>query len=88
MQCPYVMHHATHQVPVSEAKQGATDRAIAKWLRTNGRARDEVVIASSAPPQGSNPSPVCCSRTRLEPQPSRANAQSAQPSRANAVCPA
>jgi len=35
-----------YPVPVEEAKQGATDRAIGKWLKTNGRARDEVIIAS------------------------------------------
>ena len=35
-----------YPVPVEEAKQGATDRAIAKWLKTNNRARDEVIIAS------------------------------------------
>merc|ERR1719440_248929 len=35
-----------YPVPVAEAKQGATDRAIGKWLKTNGRARDEVIIAS------------------------------------------
>merc|ERR1719217_985599 len=35
-----------YPVPVAEATQGATDRAIGKWLKTNGRARDEVIIAS------------------------------------------
>ena len=35
-----------YPVPVSQEKQGATDRAIAKWLQSNGRAREEVVIAS------------------------------------------
>merc|ERR1719486_898608 len=35
-----------YPVPIEEAKQGATDRAIGKWLKTNGRARDEVIIAS------------------------------------------
>ena len=35
-----------YPVPVAEAKQGATDRAIAKWLKTNNRARDEVIIAT------------------------------------------
>ena len=33
-----------YPVPVSEATQGATDRAIGKWLKH--RARDEVIIAS------------------------------------------
>ena len=33
-------------MPVSQERQGATDRAIGKWLKTNGRARDEVIIAS------------------------------------------
>merc|ERR1712087_80782 len=35
-----------YPVPVNEERQGATDRAIAKWLKTNGRARDEVILAS------------------------------------------
>lgn len=35
-----------YPVPVSQEKQGATDRAIAKWLQSNGRAREEVIIAS------------------------------------------
>ena len=35
-----------YPVPVQEEKAGATDRAIGKWLKTNGRARDEVIIAS------------------------------------------
>ena len=35
-----------YPVPVAEEKQGATDRAIGKWLKTNGKARDEVIIAS------------------------------------------
>jgi len=35
-----------YPVPVEKERQGATDRAIGKWLKTNGRARDEVVIAS------------------------------------------
>jgi len=35
-----------YPVPVGEERQGATDRAIGKWLKSNGRARDEVVIAS------------------------------------------
>ena len=35
-----------YPVPVAQDKQGATDRAIGKWLKTNGRARDEVIIAS------------------------------------------
>lgn len=35
-----------YPVPVSQERQGATDRAIAKWMKTNGRARDEVIIAS------------------------------------------
>jgi len=35
-----------YPVPVSSEKQGATDRAIAKWMKTNGRARDEVIIAT------------------------------------------
>lgn len=35
-----------YPVPVSQERQGATDRAIGKWLKTNGRARDEVIIAS------------------------------------------
>jgi len=35
-----------YPVPVDQERQGATDRAIGKWLKTNGRARDEVVIAS------------------------------------------
>merc|ERR1719253_913334 len=28
-----------YPVPVGEEKQGATDRAIGKWLKTNGKAR-------------------------------------------------
>lgn len=35
-----------YPVPVSEATQGATDRAIGKWLKHSKRARDEVIIAS------------------------------------------
>merc|ERR1719182_1006368 len=35
-----------YPVPVTAEKQGATDRAIGKWLKTSGKARDEVVIAS------------------------------------------
>ena len=35
-----------YPVPVSSEKQGATDRAIAKWMKTNGRARHEVIIAT------------------------------------------
>merc|ERR1740138_515540 len=35
-----------YPVPVAKEKQGATDRAIGKWLKTNGRAREEVIIAS------------------------------------------
>jgi len=35
-----------YPVPVGKEKQGATDRAIGKWLKTNGRARDEVIIAT------------------------------------------
>ena len=35
-----------YPVPVEKEKQGATDRAIGKWLKTNGRAREEVIIAS------------------------------------------
>merc|ERR1719440_117011 len=35
-----------YPVPVSQHTQGNTDRAIAKWLKTNGRARDEVIIGS------------------------------------------
>jgi len=35
-----------YPVPVSEEKQGATDRAIAKWLRTSTWARDDVVLAT------------------------------------------
>lgn len=35
-----------YPIPVSKERQGATDRAIAKWLRTSGRPRDDVVIAS------------------------------------------
>jgi aryl-alcohol dehydrogenase-like predicted oxidoreductase len=35
-----------YPVPVSEEKHGATDRAIAKWLKSNNRARDEVILAS------------------------------------------
>merc|ERR1712087_667141 len=35
-----------YPVPVDKDKQGATDRAIAKWLKTNGRAREEVIIAA------------------------------------------
>ena len=35
-----------YPVPVEKEKQGATDRAIGKWLKTNGRSRDEVIIAS------------------------------------------
>lgn len=35
-----------YPVPVSQEKQGATDRAIAKWLQSSGRAREEVIIAS------------------------------------------
>jgi len=35
-----------YPVPIAEDKQGATDRAIAKWLANNGKARDEVIIAS------------------------------------------
>ena len=35
-----------YPVPVTSEKQGATDRAIAKWMKNNGRARDEVLIAS------------------------------------------
>jgi len=35
-----------YPVPVTSEKAGATDRAIAKWMKTNGRARDEVIIAS------------------------------------------
>jgi len=44
--CNFLDTAEIYPVPVSEAKQGATDRAIAKWMKTNGRARDEVVIAS------------------------------------------
>ena len=35
-----------YPVPVKGEHAGATDRAIAKWLKSNGRARDEVVLAS------------------------------------------
>lgn len=35
-----------YPVPIEKEKQGATDRAIAKWLKSNGKARDEVIIAS------------------------------------------
>mmetsp|Transcript_13177 Transcript_13177/g.33769 ORF Transcript_13177/g.33769 Transcript_13177/m.33769 type:complete len:382 (-) Transcript_13177:327-1472(-) len=35
-----------YPVPVAEATQGATDLAIAKWLKGSARARDDVVIAS------------------------------------------
>lgn len=35
-----------YPVPVQQDKQGATDRAIGKWLKTNNRARDEVIIAT------------------------------------------
>merc|ERR1719201_3201555 len=35
-----------YPVPVQQEKQGATDRAIGKWLKTNNRARDEVIIAT------------------------------------------
>jgi len=35
-----------YPVPVAEETAGATDRAICKWLATNGRARDEVILAS------------------------------------------
>lgn len=35
-----------YPVPVEKATQGNTDRAIGKWLKNNGRARDEVIIAS------------------------------------------
>merc|ERR1719201_3124268 len=35
-----------YPVPVSHDTQGNADRAIAKWLKTNNRARDEVIIAS------------------------------------------
>jgi aryl-alcohol dehydrogenase-like predicted oxidoreductase len=44
--CNFLDTAECYPVPVSQEKQGATDRAIAKWLRSNGRARDEVVIAS------------------------------------------
>lgn len=44
--CNFLDTAECYPVPVSQEKQGATDRAIAKWLKTNGRARDEVVIAS------------------------------------------
>ena len=33
-------------MPVAEEKQGATDRAIAKWMKTTQRARDDVIIAT------------------------------------------
>jgi len=35
-----------YPVPVSEAKQGNTDRAIAKWLRSGAWAREDVVLAT------------------------------------------
>lgn len=35
-----------YPVPVSEEKQGNTDRAIAKWLRTSTWERDDVVLAT------------------------------------------
>ena len=44
--CNFLDTAEIYPVPVSEEKQGATDRAIAKWLRTNGKARDEVILAS------------------------------------------
>ena len=33
-------------VPVSEDKQGATDRAIAKWMKSTQRSRDDVILAT------------------------------------------
>ena len=35
-----------YPVPVEQEKQGATDRAIAKWLKTSKQPRDKVIIAS------------------------------------------
>jgi len=44
--CNFLDTAEIYPVPVSSEKQGATDLAISKWLKTNGRARDEVIIAS------------------------------------------
>lgn len=44
--CNFLDTAEIYPVPVSEERQGATDRAIAKWMRTNGRARDEVILAT------------------------------------------
>merc|ERR1719486_1480642 len=44
--CNFLDTAEIYPVPIEEAKQGATDRAIGKWLKTNGRARDEVIIAT------------------------------------------
>ena len=44
--CNFLDTAECYPVPVSQEKQGATDLAIGKWLKTNGRARDEVIIAS------------------------------------------
>jgi aryl-alcohol dehydrogenase-like predicted oxidoreductase len=44
--CNFLDTAECYPVPVSQERQGSTDLAIGKWLRTNGRARDEVVIAS------------------------------------------
>jgi aryl-alcohol dehydrogenase-like predicted oxidoreductase len=44
--CNFLDTAEIYPIPVTKEKQGATDRAIAKWMQTNGRARDEVVIAT------------------------------------------
>jgi len=44
--CNFLDTAEIYPVPVSQERQGATDLAIGKWMKTNGRARDEVIIAS------------------------------------------
>ena len=44
--CNFLDTAEIYPVPVSQEKQGATDLAIGKWMKSNGRARDEVIIAS------------------------------------------
>ena len=44
--CNFLDTAEIYPVPVNEEKQGATDRAIAKWLKTSKQPRDKVIIAS------------------------------------------
>ena len=46
MGCNFLDTAEIYPVPVEQARQGATDRAIGKWLKSNGRPRDDVIIAS------------------------------------------